>query len=120
MMVSTVNAQVRTPQEALLELEALVQDADDWLFRGYHFTYTRQQKDALIRKIDTVIAMMDEGESSAAITKLENDIARKLTICDTQRVRARSWLSTTHDYTEVSAFAEDCQFLINLAIELAD
>ncbi len=119
MMVSTVNAQTSPAQAVLIELEEAVQAAPNELFQGYTVTYTRQQKDALIQKIEVVIAMMEKGENRAAITKLENDIARKLTICDTQRVRARSWLSTTPDDEEVRIFSRRCLDLINDAITLA-
>lgn len=119
MMVSTVNAQAPSPQDVLIELEAVVQDAPDYLFRGYAFTYTKQLKDALVRKIDAVITMMDNEKYEAAINKLENDIAHKLTVCDTQRIRALSWLSYAYDYEVVSAFAEECQVFINDAINLA-
>ena len=118
-MVSTVNAQTSPAQAVLLELEAAIQNAADELFQGDPVTYTKQQKDALVRKIDVVISRMGTGENRAAINKLENDIAPKLTICDTHRIRARSWLSSTYDYEAVRTFSERCLGLINEAITLA-
>lgn len=79
-------------------------------------TNTKQLKDALTHKIDAVIQMIDAGQYRAAYTKLHNDIAPKLTICDTTRVRARSWLSYTHSAPEeVYAFSEVCLDLIDRA-----
>ncbi len=79
-------------------------------------TYTKQLKDALVHKINAVIQMIDAGLYRAAHTKLHNDIAQKLTICDTTRVRARSWLSYTHPAPEeVYVFSEVCLDLIDRA-----
>jgi hypothetical protein len=114
--VSTVHATSTSPQSFLLELEETVQSAPDQRFRGYTFTYTKQLKDALTHKINAVIQLIDAGKHQAAYNKLHNDIAQKLTICDTNRVRARSWLSYTHPVPEeVEAFSEVCLDLIDRA-----
>jgi hypothetical protein len=77
-------------------------------------TNTKQLKDALTHKIEAVIQLIDEGKHQAAYNKLHNDIAPKLTICDTTRVRARSWLSYTHPSpVEVEAFSDLCFNLID-------
>jgi hypothetical protein len=116
LMVSTAHANTTPPQSLLRELEETIRDADDRLFRGYTVTNTKQLKDALVRKIDAVILLIDEGDGLAAYNKLHNDIARKLTICITNRVRARSWLSYTHPSPEdVYAFSAVCLELINRA-----
>jgi hypothetical protein len=102
-MVSTVHATGTSPQSFLLELETTVQSA-------------KQLKDALTHKIDAVIQLIDEGKHPAAYNKLHNDIAQKLTICDTNRVRARSWLSYTHPEPQVVYdFSDVCLDLINRA-----
>jgi hypothetical protein len=105
-----------SPQSFLRELETTVQSAPDQLFRGYAFTYTKQLKDALTHKIDAIIQLIDAGKHQAAYNKLHNDIAQKLTICDTNRVRARSWLSYTHPEPQVVYdFSDECLDLINRA-----
>jgi len=54
--------------------------------------------------------MIDEGEYESAYNKLHNDISQKLTICDTMRVRARSWLSYDPELQDVAyEFAGMCQ-----------
>jgi Cu/Ag efflux pump CusA len=114
LLVSTVHAATTPPQSLLRDLETIVQTADNQLFRGYVPTYTKQLKDALVHKIDVVIRMIDAGQYRAASTKLHNEIAPKLTICDTNRVRARSWLSYTHQpQADVYAFSAICRDLIN-------
>jgi len=118
MMISNVKAVDPTPQSPLVELKAIIQDANNELFRGFPITNTKQLKDALVRKIDVVIKIINKGDREAAINKLGNDISPKLTICNTTRVRALSWLSYIHDYEVVSAFADECQNLISRAIIL--
>jgi hypothetical protein len=117
---SIVRADVIPPQSILLDLKETVLTADDSLFRGYAITCTEQLKGALSRKIDAVIKMMDEGEYDEAYDKLEDDIAPKLTICETARIRARSWLSYDPELQDVVyQFSGECQELI-AAIKLAD
>jgi hypothetical protein len=100
-------------------LESTVQNAPDQLFRGYTMTYTKQLKDALGHKIAAVIQLIDAGKNEAAFNKLHNDIAQKLTICDTNRVRARSWLSYTHQpQNDVEIFSARCLGLINQASDM--
>ncbi len=114
LMISTVHANTTPPQSFLQDLKAVIHDADDQLFRGYAITNTKQLKDALKHKIDAVILLIEEGKHQAAYNKLHNDIAQKLTICDTNRARARSWLSYTHPVPEeVDAFSEQCLDLID-------
>ncbi len=114
LMVSTVHANTTTTQSLLHDLEETIEHADDWLFRGYAITNTRQLKDALTHKIDAVIQLIDEDKHQAAYNKLHNDIAPKLTICDTNRVRARSWLSYTHQpQDDVDVFSARCLGLID-------
>jgi len=116
MICSGVRADVITPQSLLLGLKETVVTADDWLFRGYVVTNTRQLKDALARKIDATIGLYDTADHDDAESKLRNDIAPKLTICDTTRVRAKSWLyvypMNTDEYRRVSSFAAQCQEII--------
>ena len=119
LMVSTVHATTTSPQSLLRDLESTVQNAPDQLFRGYTMTYTKQLKDALGHKIAAAIQMIDEGKTKAAFNKLHHDIAQKLTICDTNRVRARSWLSYTHQpHNDVEVFSARCLGLIHQAIDL--
>ena len=121
MLVTSVNADAITPQEFMLELQDTIREADNALFRGYFITNTKQLKDALIHKIDIIIRIMDHGDYNKAVNKLRNDLSPKLTICDTNRVRARSWLSYLHDpQQDVYAFSEICQDLITRAITLAE
>jgi hypothetical protein len=116
LLVSTVHATTSPPQLWLRELETTIQNAPDQLFRGYAPTYTKQLKDALVHRIKVVIRMIDAGQYRAASTKLHNEIAQKLTICDSNRVRARSWLSYTHQtQADVYAFSAICLDLINRA-----
>jgi len=116
LIVSTVHATTTSPQSLLRDLETTIQNAPDLLFRGYAITNTKQLKDALGHKIDAVIQMIDEGKHQAVYNKLFNDIAQKLTICDTNRVRAQSWLSYTHqDPQVVYDFSDVCLDLINRA-----
>jgi len=117
MICSSVSAdEPVTPRSLLLELKETVVTADDWLFRGYVVTNTRQLKAALARKIDAAIAMLDRMLIEPCHNKLRNDIAPKLTICDTTRVRAKSWLyvypMNTDEYRQVSSFATQCQEII--------
>jgi hypothetical protein len=82
-------------------------------------TNTKQLKDALTHKIEAVIQLIDAGKHQAAYNKLHNDIAQKLTICDTNRVRARSWLTYRHlPQGDVAAFSDRCLRLIDQASEM--
>ena len=109
-----------TPQSLLLELKETVVTADDWLFRGYVVTNTRQLKNALASKIDAVIKMFDDGNWEEGYVKLEDEIGPKLTICNTTRVRAKSWLYTypqdTPEWRAVTSFAAQCQEIIELVL----
>jgi len=97
-----------------------VQIADNELFKGFTITITNEVKSALIKKIDVVIMLFEEGNFQGAYEKLDKDLATKLNICDTTRVRALSWLSVDPELSaEVYAFAGICQDLIQ-DIRLAD
>jgi len=73
-------------------------------------TNTRQQENALYNKIDAVKKMVEEGNYMEAAEKLEKDIAPRLLICDTQRIRARSWLSHDPELRDIAyEFAGMCQ-----------
>ena len=108
------------PIELTQELRSVVNKADPQLLKGYAYTITKQIKKALSNKIDTVIAMFENGNFKAGYKKMDNDIAPKLWKCHTNREQARSWLSndpTIRDQVEV--FRDTCQQLI-LEIKLAD
>ena len=108
------------PVELTQELKSVVGSADRELFQGLSITYTDQLRAALIKKIDGVIMMFEKGNFQGGYKKLDDDIAPKLNICDTARVRALSWLSDDPALRDaVYAFADTCQGLIEL-IRLAD
>ena len=120
MICSGVRADVITPQSLLLGLKETVVTADDWLFRGYVVTNTRQLKDALARKIDATIGLYDTADHDDGESKLRNDIAPKLTNPwnddGTPSKRARSWLrlypEDCDEWRAVGSFAAQCQEII--------
>lgn len=117
-----------TPQSLLLELREKILTADDMLFRGVVVTNTRQLKNALANKINAVIKRYDDGQHDDAVTKLEHDIAPKLTdphdADGHRRTQAKSWLymypEDCPEWRAVTSFAAECQGLIELIISLTD
>lgn len=113
-----IMAQISPPtQNELVELTQQlrneVESADNELFQGFTVTRTDQAKTALNMKIDVVIMMFEHGDFQAGYGKLDNDLAAKLNICDTERVRALSWLSLDPALSvQVHEFAGVCQSLI--------
>jgi hypothetical protein len=102
------------------ELRSVVESVDGELLRGFVITYTDQLRSALVKKIDDVIMMFENGNFQGGYKKLDNDIAPKLWICDTNREQARSWLSNDPAMRDrVEVFRDNCQNLIHL-IKLAD
>ena len=64
--------------------------------------------------------MFEKGNFQGGYTKLDNDIAPKLWICETIREQARSWLSNDPEMRDqVEIFRDACQDLIE-QIKLAD
>lgn len=102
------------------ELRSIVNSANPQLFKGFAYTITEQVIKALTNKIDVVIVMFEKGNFQGGYKKLESDIAPKLNFCETNRVRALSWLSDDPQLSDaVYEFADTCQDLIEL-IKLAD
>jgi hypothetical protein len=110
-----------TPQDLLLELKEIVQDADDQIFKGYIMTNTRQLKNALTLKIDAAIKMLDGMLIEPCRNKLRGDISPKLTNpwndIGTPSKRAQSWLELysfdSDNWRAVTSFATQCQQLID-------
>ena len=121
-VIPTMAQNQMDPVELTLELKNAVDSAPQELFRGWD----GENKDdgrlmnALVEKIDNVIMMFEKGNFQGGYKKLDDDIAPKLNICDTARVRALSWLSDDPALRDaLYAFADTCQGLIEL-IRLAD
>lgn len=120
MICSSVSADVIAPQSLLFELKETVLEADDWIFRGYVVTNTRQLKDALANKIDATIGLYDITEHDEATDKLRDDISPKLTNPwnddGTPSKRAKSWLELypydSEEWRAVTSFAAQCQQII--------
>jgi len=118
--VIAFNPKPEPPREILIALEKLNElkvvisgavDAHPTLFTD---TNTLQQANALYNKIDVVIGMVQQDNTCMeAIKKLEMDIAPKINICDTARIRALSWLSDDPELQDVAyEFAGICQGII--------
>ena len=104
--------------ERLNDLKDLISAYVDMYPRLFTITNTMQQANALYRKIDVVIGMVQQDvKSLEAIKMLEADIAPKLNYCDTTRVRALSWISDEPELQGVAyEFAGECQNLIGQVI----
>lgn len=97
----------------LNELKSFIAEAVEANPVMFTVTNTQQQANALYNKIDAVMIMVEEGNYMGAAEKLEMDIAPKVNICDTARVRARSWLSDNPELQRVVyEFAGTCQEMI--------
>ena len=119
-MGKIVPQQQMGPVQLTQELRSVVDKAELKLFQGFIVTYSEQRKAALIKKIDDVVMMFEKGNFQGGYNKLDNDIAPKLNICATARIRALSWLSDDPEVQDrVHQFAQTCQDLIVL-IKLAD
>ena len=100
--------------ELLNELKAVIAEYVEGNPRLLTDTNTMQQANALYNKIDVVIGMVQQDNSyTEAIKKLNKDIAPKVNICDTARIRALSWLSDDPRLDGVvHQFAGICQGII--------
>ena len=100
--------------ELLNELKTVIAEFVDANPRLFTTTNTMQQANALYNKIDVVIGMVQQDNGyMEAIRKLERDIAPKVNICDTARIRALSWLSDDPELDRVvHQFAGICQGII--------
>ena len=106
--------------ELLNELKAVIAEFVEANPRLFTRTNTLQQANALYNKIDVVIGMVQQDDSCMeAIKKLKKDIAPKVNICDTARIRALSWLSDDPRLDDVvHQFAGVCQGIIEDALIL--
>ena len=104
--------------ERLDELKDFIAEIVEVNPRIMTVTNTAQQANALYNKINAVMMMVEEGNYMGAAKKLEKDISPKLTICDTTRVRARSWLSYDPELRDVAyEFSGMCQEMIEDILE---
>jgi hypothetical protein len=118
--VMAFNPKPEPPREILIALEKLndlkevISGAVDVYPTLFTDTNTLQQANALYHKIDVVIGMVQQDNTCMeAIKKLEKDIAPKVNICETARIRALSWLSDDPELQDVAyEFAGRCQEII--------
>ena len=115
--VLAFNPQPEPPREILEELNDLKDLIKEYAEEYNVFTdNTAQQANALYNKINVVYGMIESGHYNQAVKKLENDISPKLTICDTHRDWARSWLNydyeTHYANREVQQLEAGCQLII--------
>ena len=108
--------------ELLNELKAVIAEYVEGNPRLFTDTNTMQQANALYNKIDVVIGMVQRDNSYVeAVKKLGKDIAPKVNICETARIRALSWLSDDPMLDGVvHRFAGVCQGIISDILILMD